>query len=118
MNISKTIVVMVALVVTGFASAALVPVTYVVELGYESAPVPAHEADRLTVQRCPGCAPETVRFSSSTAYRLNGFDSPVESLQSFSQFVRQIKNKDELLFYVRYEADTKLVTELVLSGAE
>lgn len=118
MNVIKKTFVVAALAFTGFASAALDPLTYVVELGYESAPVPAHEADRMTIQRCQNCAPETVRFSSQTVYRLNGFDSQTVTLADFSRVVRQVENKDSLLFYVRYDANSKLVTDLVLNGAE
>jgi len=118
MKTLKTLLILVSLTVTGFASAALDPLTYVVELGYENSPVPAHEADQLTVTRCQSCAPETVRFSGETAYRLNGFSSAALTLTDFSKALRQIEDKDALLFYVRYDAGTGLVSDLVLSGAE
>jgi len=118
MNAIKMTIIVATLAVTGLASAALDPLTYVVELGYESSPVPAHEADRMTVKRCHNCAEDNVRFSTQTAYRLNGFNSQAVTLLEFSQAVRQIDDKDGLLFYVRFEADTKLVTDLVLNRAE
>ena len=52
MNTIKMTLLAVALTVAGLASAALDPLTYVVELEYSSSPVPAHEADRMTIKRC------------------------------------------------------------------
>ncbi len=118
MKTLKTILVLAVLAVSGMAAAALDPLNYVVELGYASDPVPAHEADSLTVTPCNSCEPVTVRFSTATAYRLAGFESAAVTLTDFSQAVRQAGNKDALLFYVRYDANTMLVSDLVLSGAE
>ncbi len=118
MNTTTTIFALLALTVSGIAAAALDPLIYVVELAYDNAPVPAHEADRLIVKPCNSCEPVTVRFSTATAYRPAGFNSTAVALADFSQAVRQVENKDALLFYVRYDANTSLVTDLVMSGAE
>lgn len=118
MNRFKRLVVLVSLVAAGAANAALDPISNVVELAYDQAPVPAHEADRVTLVPCVGCQPVTVRFSTATRYRPNGFASSGVTLTELNQIIRQVDDKGALLFYVRYSAETLLVSELVMTGAE
>ncbi len=118
-NIRKQgLVAIAALFCSAALSAALVPVANVVELGYEDLVVPGHEAARFTLKPCQSCAQEELQFTGGTQYRLAGFDSEVVDLTAFRTAIRRDANKKEMLFYLKYDVQTKRVTELVLAVGE
>ena len=112
----KTVTFTAALLISGLTSAALVPVTNVVELDSAAIGVPAHEADRITVIPCGGCDAETVRLTTATVYRIGGSEASPVSFREFREAAR-LAGKDTL-FYVVYTAATNQVTEVVIAGAE
>jgi hypothetical protein len=119
MNIFKHSAVLLTLaLMTGAASAALIPMVNVLELEASAFRMPAHEADVIDVMPCDGCALQKVQVSTSTVYRVGGFDSRPMPLADVQSGFRKSKNKDDLIIYVVYDVATSRVNEIVIGIIE
>jgi hypothetical protein len=114
----KTFTALLALLVSGMATAALEPIVNVVELDAAQFNVPAHEADVIELQPCSTCPPEVVQVSGATRYRLDGFESQVVKLPELQRAMRQAGNDVGMLVYVTYDASTLQVNEIVIEASE
>lgn len=108
---------LVMMISSAVATAVLIPVTEVREMGVDEVRLPAHEADRILLRRCTACTAEELRVTPATVYRVGGAATPAVTLTAFRNAVRRAGRKDDLLLLVTYAVDTQQVIQVTVSGA-
>lgn len=118
MNKIKRISLALALMVSGVVSAALVPVTEVVEVAAAELRAPANEAARMNVKPCTTCEVRTVRVDRDTVYRIGDFKAAAVSRQAFRDAVASAGENELGVVYVKFDVNSGVVLELVVQGSE
>jgi len=109
----KIVFALVGLLAATVATAALEPITEVLELAASDVRVPANEASRIKVVPCEGCEARTVRVNGNTIYRVGVKGQPV-TLREFRAAAADAQSDELGLIYVTYSVDNGVVTELVV----
>ena len=117
MNKVKALITIMALALSGAATAALDLQVEVVEMSGAEFSVPANEASRIKLDGCATCALNSVRVTTSTIYRVAG-ENQVLSLAEFRKAAKGARGDELALFYVAYDAATGRVTEIALQDSE